>query len=140
MSHATATTPTVTGTLLEAGVSRIVLGLPDTDYRLQLEVEQELPAKVGDRVSGTVHARARRVDVIEAGGRFVEPWKGRPRRVQGRLIGGDASANTVTVQAGPGLALICTLTDTRQNVADFNLHQMVSFDVEPGATFRPAGE
>jgi len=139
MSHAAATTPTVTGTLVEAGESRIVLALPGTDYKLHLAVGAKLPHKVGGRVSGTIHARAKRADVIRAGGRFVEPGTGRPRRVQGRLIGGDASANTVTVQAGPGIALVCELTDQRQKVADFTLHQMVSFDVEPGATFRPEG-
>ncbi len=137
MSEAVSTSPHVTGKLLESGLSRIVLGFAGTDYKLQLAVEAELSAKPGQNVSGTIRARARRVDVIEAGGRFVEPWSGRPRRVQGRLIGGDPATGTLVVQAGPGIVLHCTLTDARQKVADFQMHQMVSFDVEPGATFTP---
>jgi len=132
---ATAST-TVTGRLVELGEEQLVLALPGTEYKLHLKIDQRpADAKVGQKLTGTIHARAKRVDRINAGGRYVEPVFGRPRRIQGRVIGGDASSNTLIVQAGPGLTLHCVLTDPRQKIADFHMHQMVSFDVEPGARF-----
>ncbi len=130
-----ATPPAVSGTVLEHRDGLIVLGLPGSEYRLKLVLEIDLPADVGQKITGTVHATARRVDVIPAGGRYVEPIYGRPRRVQGRIVGGHAPSRTLYVKAGP--ALICTLSDARQSVEQFQLGQMVSFDVEPNAVFKP---
>ena len=131
----TAAPPTVSGTLLELGEDHLVLGLPGTEYRLRLVHEIDIPASVGQKITGTIHATARRVDVIPAGGRYVEPVYGRPRRVQGRIVGGHAPSRTIYVQAGP--KLVCTLSDDRQQVGQFSLGQMVSFDVEAGAVFKP---
>jgi hypothetical protein len=127
--------PTLSGKLLEKSDGRVVIAVPGTDYRLRLVLEIDLPAEVGQKVTGTVHATARRVDVIPAGGRYVEPVFGRPRRVQGRIVGGHVPSRTLYVQAGP--AFVCTLSDERQEVGDFSIGQMVSFDVEPGAVFKP---
>ena len=127
--------PTVSGKLLERRDGLVVLGLPGSEYRLQLVLEIDLPAEVGQKVTGTIHATARRVDVIPAGGRYVEPIYGRPRRVQGRIVGGHGPSRTLYVKAGP--TLICTLSDTRQHVEQFEIGQMVSFDVEPNAVFKP---
>lgn len=127
--------PTVSGKLLEHTDGRIVLGLPGTDYRMQLVLEIEPPVGVGQKITGTIHATARRVDVIPAGGKYVEPVFGRPRRVQGRIVGGHAPSRTIYVQAGP--TLICTLSDERQSTEQFSLGQIVSFDVEAGAVFKP---
>ena len=130
-----ATPPRVSGKLLEKREGLMVLGLPGSEYRLQLVLEIDLPAEVGQKVSGTIHATARRVDVIPAGGRYVEPIYGRPRRVQGRIVGGHGPSRTLYVKAGP--TLICTLSDPRQQVPHFEIGQMVSFDVEPNAVFKP---
>lgn len=138
MSQTHLEAPTVAARLIEAGVSQVTLGFPGTDYRLRLAVQEPPAGPVGREVHGTIHARARRVDVIEAGGRFVEPSTGRPRRVQGRVVGANPATGEIAVQAGPGICLMCTLTDARQKLSDFTMHQMVSFDVEPGAVFRPA--
>ncbi len=133
------TPPAVSGKLLEIRDGLIVLGIPETDYRLHLVLEIDLQAAVGRKLTGTIHATARRVDVVGAGGRYVEPVYGRPRRVQGRVIGGHAPSRTLYVKAGP--TLICTLGDARQQVTDFQIGQLVSCDVEAGAVFKPvAGE
>src|SRR5690606_6648581 len=101
------------GRLEEIGDGMIVLGLPGTDYRVHLVCAQPpAGAKVRDRVRGTITANARRVDVVPSGGRYIEPVFGRPRRVQGRVIGGDPQANTITVDCV--LPLVCKLTDPRQ--------------------------
>ena len=37
-----------------------------------------------------------------------------------------------------GVPFVCTLSDDRQQVTDFEIGQMVSFDVEPGTVFKPS--
>lgn len=133
MAQATQSGPTVTGTLTEVRDDMIVVSLPGSDYRLHL-LAAEPPVAVGRRITGRIFARAKRVDVIRSGGRYLEPLYGRPRRVQGRIIETDAAANTITVQAA--CALICELT-MNQKASDFKPGQMVSFDIERGARFEP---
>lgn len=127
--------PTVSGKLLKHAAGQIVLALPQTDYRMQLVVEIDPKVEVGQKITGTIHATARRVDVIPAGGAYVEPVAGRPRRVQGRIVGGHPPSRTIYVKAGP--TLICSLSDERQQPDDFLIGQLVSFDVEAGAVFKP---
>lgn len=126
--------PTVTGRLAEKSDEHIVLHVLGTDYRLHLLTAGPIAAEVGDRITGAIRARARRVDIYPAGGRFVEPVFGRPRRVQGRIVGGDVTANKLYVQCGA--AIVADLMPT-QNASDFAVGQMVGFDVERGATFEP---
>ncbi|GAB4108732.1 MAG: hypothetical protein Kow00105_16410 [Phycisphaeraceae bacterium] len=132
MSEAVAAGPIATGVLVEKSPDKLVLAVPGTDYRLRLVPVGPIQAEVNERVSGIIRAKALRVDVIPAGGRFIEPVFGRPRRVQGRIIGGDVKANTLTVQAC--VPITVTLMPN-QRAAQFAIGQMVSFDVEPGATF-----
>ncbi len=132
MSEAVAAGPIATGVLVEKSPDKLVLAVPGTDYRLRLVPVGPIQAEVNERVSGIIRAKAQRVDVIPAGGRFIEPVFGRPRRVQGRIIGGDVKANTLTVQAC--VPITVTLMPN-QRAAQFAIGQMVSFDVEPGATF-----
>ena len=133
MAQATQTGSTVTGTLSEVRDELIVLVLPGSDYRLHLAAANP-PGTAGKRISGRIFARAKRVDVIRSGGRYIEPLFGRPRRVQGRIIETDPAANTITVQAA--CAVTCELT-MNQTASQFKPGQMVSFDVERGARFEP---
>ena len=130
-----ATPPATTGVLLEQGPPTIHLSVPNTDYRLYLTVKKPVPAELGDRVSGVIRATAKRVDVIPSGGRFVEPIYGRPRRVQGLIVGGNVADNTIYVRCGP--TMVCRLSDPRQKTGDFATGQMVTFDVESRSTFEP---
>jgi len=134
---ATANRSMVHGQLIEAGPEQIVLGLPGTDYQLHLVVSGPVSGEVGGRVAGRIRAKARRVDVVRTGGRYIEPVYGRPRRVQGRIIETDVAANTITVQCG--CAMVCELM-AGQKASDFSTGQLVSFDVERGATFVPEPE
>lgn len=113
----------------------VVLRIPGTDYRIRLLVEQPLTTPVGEKVEGRIAVQARRMDTITAGGRFVEPVEGRPRRVQGRIIEVDENQRTVVVSAGVPIA--CRLHDL-QKPGDFQVDQMVTMGVEPGATFTPS--
>lgn len=124
------TPPVISGVVDELGDGWLQLKLPGTDYRLRLVPSGGLSAKVGDKLSGVVRAQALRIDVVPAGGRYIEPVQGRPRRIQGRVIGGNAQANEVYVKAGPGVVVTPMAP---QRAGDFMIGQMVSFDVRKGA-------
>lgn len=113
----------------------IVIEFPNSNYHLHLvpvDGEKPLPA-IGKRIVGTIHAQARRVDVVDTGGKYVEPVAGRPRRVQGRVVDIDAKHRTITVDAG--MAIHLRLTDGRQKAEQFSIGDLVSTDVLDGATF-----
>jgi len=132
MSTTTASGPIVEGRLAEQIDGKIVLTVPETSYRLHLVVEQALQAQVGERITGVIRCKAKRVDVVPSGGRFIEPVYGRPRRIQGVVSGGDVQANTLLVKAGAPVTV--TLMPS-QKAGDFKIGQMVCFDVERGASF-----
>lgn len=128
------TAPTVSGVVEAVMDGAFVLKLPGTDYRLHLVPAQGLTVAVGQKVTGVIRAQAQRMDVIPAGGRYIEPVFGRPRRVQGRITGGSVQNNAVYLKAGPGLVVTPMAP---QRAGDFAVGQMVSFDVRAGATFEP---
>lgn len=113
----------------------LVLDILDTSYKLHLRPTTAPHTPIGKRIIGTIHAKARRIDTVGTGGRYVEPVEGRPRRVQGSVIASDESTNTITVNAG--VPIVCTVTDERQKAKQFQKGQFVSFDVLDGATFTP---
>ncbi|MDX2115755.1 MAG: hypothetical protein SFZ24_09105 [Planctomycetota bacterium] len=121
------------GVLAEASSDRVVLTIPGTDYQLHLGVYQRPAAAVGKRLIGRINASARRVDVVNTGGRYIEPVYGRPRRVQGQVTAVHPGENSITVHAGA--PMVCKLTDPRQKAEQFKVGDFVSFDVLAGATF-----
>ena len=125
------TPPVVTGEVDEVHADWVQVRVPSTDYRLRLVPAEGLSASKGDKVEGVIRAQALRMDVIPAGGRYIEPVQGRPRRVQGRVIGGNVSLNEVYIKAGPGVVVTPMAP---QRASDFSIGQMVSFDVRYGAT------
>ena len=127
-------TSTTHGQLLSQDSGQIVLGLPETEYQLHLMVDPPIQTSTNPHIAGTIHARARRVDIVQTGGRFIEPVYGRPRRIQGTITAIDPIGNTLTVDSG--CPIVCLLV-TGQKTSQFSLGQLVSFDVERGATFEP---
>ena len=113
----------------------VVLGFANTSYKMHLEPTGEVATPVGKTVIGTIRAEAKRVDVVTSGGRFVEPVFGRPRQVQGAVLGNDGGV--ITVHAG--VPIVCTLSDPRQKAEDFAVGDFVGFAVSRGATFTPEG-
>lgn len=113
----------------------VVVSFPDTSYRLHLVPTTGVSTPVGKKVIGVIRAKARRVDVVQSGGRYVEPVQGRPRRVQGHVVSTESSTNSITVNAG--VPMVCVLTDARQSASQFEPGQFVSFDVLDGATLTP---
>lgn len=111
----------------------LVIEFPNTSYQMHLLPKGPIATPVGKRIIGTIRATARRVDLVETGGKYVEPVYGRPRRVQGTVIGIDDHSRTLVVDAG--MPIHCTMTDERQIPSMFPQGSMVSFDVLDGATF-----
>src|SRR5690625_1926055 len=108
--------PVAAGFLQGKTAEQIVLDIPHTDYESYLKPVNEIVADSGEWIRGIIHLDARKVDVIRAGGRFVEPVYGRPRRAQGVIIGGDVSKNQVFINAGA--PMVVNLIDS-QKTADF---------------------
>ena len=132
MKSQTEAAEVVTGTLLEAHEGMVVLGLDGTDYQLHLEVAAAPDVPLKKPVTGKILAKARRVDVVGRGGRFIEPVYGRPRRLQGTVIATDDQSHTITVRCGGGCPFTCRIMES-QKPADFGIGVLVGFDVERGA-------
>lgn len=109
----------------------IVFSVPNTSYELHLRPTAEVSTPAGKRLIGIVRAQARRIDVVQTGGQYMEPVAGRPRRVQGTVLAIQSGA--VVVDAG--IPIHCTPVDARQKAEQFEIGQLVSFDVLDGATF-----
>ncbi|MFN7374123.1 MAG: hypothetical protein ACK54T_06970 [bacterium] len=123
----------------------IVLAIPGSQYLLHLRPIGDVTTPIGKRTVGTITAQARRVDSTVTGGQFIEPVHGRPRRLQGTIVAVDASANTITVDAGGSVAVdglplpvVCKLTDARNQAGAYAVGQFVGFDVLDGASFKQA--
>jgi hypothetical protein len=115
--------------------AHIVVGFPNTNYQTHLLPTETITGGIGSRLIGTIRADARRVDVVDTGGKYVEPVYGRPRRVQGRVVSCNDLTRTLLVDAGMPIHL--RLLDERQHAGDFTPGELVSCDVLDGATFTP---
>lgn len=123
------------GVLVIAGPSVVKVAFPNTNYELHLVPQGAITTQPGKRILGAISAQARRIDVVQTGGRYVEPVIGRPRRVQGSVIAVLPESNTIVVDAG--MPIHITPTDPRQKAADFQPGQFVAFDVLEGTSFTP---
>lgn len=112
----------------------IKLAFPNTSYEMHLLPTAPITVQPGKRILGTIRAMARRIDITDTGGRFIEPVYGRPRRVQGTILAIAGSALVVDAT----VPIHCTPTDPRQKAADFEPGQFVGFDITDGATFTPS--
>jgi len=124
----------------------LVFTIPGTSYKIYCLFDGDLSASVGKRIKGTISVDARRVDHVNAGGKFVEPVFGKPRRIQGLVTAVDATAGTLVVDAGGGavpgfdhgLPIIAKVTDPRQKATDYAVGSMVMFDCPQWPTFKQA--
>lgn len=127
------------GTLLEVVAETatrpafVKFAVPNTNYELHLRPTGPIQTQVGKRLIGVIRAQARRIDVVQTGGEYIEPVYGRPRRVQGTVLRAEGGA--IIVDAG--VPIHCTPTDPRQKADQFAPGQFVSFDVLDGASFEP---
>ena len=138
MTTPTAATPAADptlarATLVKAAPHRVVLEKPGTNYRVHLAIHDRAPtAQVGQRVTGRLHAQARRVDTVRTGGKLIDPVIGRPRRLHGRIISVDDTARTFIVDAV--FPFLCRMMEG-QDPQTIRPGELVGFDIERGATF-----
>lgn len=123
------------GTLIESGPDRIVLGIPFTEYQLYLVPVGSVIASKGSRASGRIDLNARRIDVCNTGGNFIDPLIGPPRNIVGRVLAHDPSSKVIVVHARVPLRV---RVKPPQEVTQFPVGSLVTFAAEPGATFTPA--
>ena len=109
----------------------IKVSFPNTSYELHLAPVSPPRTEPGKKIHGVIRAKARRIDTVQTGGRYVEPVFGRPRRVQGTVLA--VTGSEVLVNAGVPIHL--TPTHPQQNAADFEPGEFISCDVMDGATF-----
>ena len=121
------------GMVTSAGEGTVVLAKPQTDYALELVVENGAALDVGSFARGEIRVRAAHMHRIKSGGRYIEPVAGPPRRVSGRVLEVDFHANVLVIDAGP-FPVVCT-PNGLQKATDFAPDQMVTMGVKPGATF-----
>lgn len=120
-----------TGVATNITEGAFTLAINGTEYRILLQCDNA-PAD-GKRTEGVITAQAKRIDKIKGGGAFLEPIEGRPRRAQGRVRATDKNAQTVTVNTGA--APIVFKTNGAQRAEEFEIGEMVTLGVEPGAAF-----
>ena len=116
---------------------RVVMGFPNTDYKIQLVIEGDasgLRDLVGEMVLGRIYAKARRLDTPEAGGRRFDPCIGPPARLLGTVVAIDPVADLVVLNAGQPVVL--SLGSPSQHANEFVDAEFVVCDVMPGASFR----
>ncbi len=78
--------------------AKVVVNLPKTNYRLHLHPVAPVRATPGQRIKGVIRLHAWKVDFLSAGGSYIEPVVGRPRRVHGRVLGPGGEGNAVILE------------------------------------------
>ena len=111
----------------------VVLATPTNSYRLHFVLEPaSTTCAVGDRISGTAHARALKVHRAGAGGAFIEPVHGQPRIVAGRVLRHEGHCEILVRSAIPMLVTVEREQDQEVCVPG----EFINFHVESGAVFR----
>ncbi len=114
----------------------VVITLNQTEYQLHLSTLNEVGTNPGDRIVGTIRMHAaKRFDIVNTGGGYIEPLYGQPRRIQGHILETDPTNNTITVHAATPIVL--TLAPG-QKASDFSVGQFVAGGVKSGSSFSPA--
>jgi len=112
----------------------IVLNIPGTNYLLHLRPAGPVVPSPQGRVRGVVRLPVWKLDVVTAGGAFIEPVFGRPRRLQGKVVG-VAPGNGVVVEVF-GQPIVGQLPP-RWNAAELAIGTRVGLDVQDGGVFEP---
>jgi hypothetical protein len=118
----------------DSAPAHLVFAIPNTSYEIGLVPQGPVAAEPGKRIVGTIRARSRRIDVVETGGRYIEPVFGKPRRIQGTVVGESGGALVVNAT----VPFLITCGDPRQKPADFAVGDLVALDLPDWPTFTPA--
>jgi hypothetical protein len=115
--------------------AHLVFAIPNTSYEIALIPTTPLSSPPGHRLVGTIRATSRRIDLVETGGRYIEPVFGKPRRIQGTVLGADPSGALIVNATVP---FLITPGDPRQSASTFPEGSLVALDLPDWPTFTPA--
>lgn len=121
--------------LKDQDAGRVVVQIPGTQYRLHLNTAGEVVPTPQGRVRGVIRCPVWKVDFVSAGGAYIEPLVGEPRRVQGHVTATLPETNSVVIDVA-GQPIVGDLPE-RWNVAEIAVGTRVGIDVPDGATFEP---
>lgn len=128
----------VRGILESLSDEKIVLGIPGTDYRIQLVPTvpaSQIATPIGKRIKGAIHAQALRMFAAQGGGRFIEPIWGEPRIVAGVVLAVDEPNRRVLVDVAAPMWM--TLADRQPPGELFPVGQLVNCYLQSGTSFTP---
>lgn len=114
----------------------VLLQIPGTSYQIELKATGPVKPSPQGRVSGVIRCPVFKLDIVSAGGAYIEPIQGRSRRVQGAVIGTLAGSNSVIVDVA-GQPIVGDLPP-RWSAAELTAGTRVGLDIKEGATFEPA--
>ncbi|QNN20777.1 hypothetical protein HED60_00340 [Planctomycetales bacterium ZRK34] len=115
---------------------KVVVQIPGTNYQLHLKTTGTVEPTPQGRVRGVIRCSVWKVDFVSAGGAYIEPVYGRPRRVQGHVIGSLESGNSIIVDV-QNQPIVADLPD-RWQASEIAEGTKVGLDVYEGATFEAA--
>lgn len=121
--------------LLGREADKVVLGIAGTNYQLHLGLEGNLTIEVGKRARGVIRTHVWKLDFVSAGGAFVEPVYGRPRRVQGTVEAPLGQGNAIIVDVA-GCPIVGMLPE-RWQADDIKPGTRVGLDVYDSSVFQP---
>jgi len=116
--------------------AHIVFAIPNTSYEIALIPTAPITAPPGHRLVGAIRAASRRIDLVETGGRYIEPVFGKPRRLQGTVTGTDEGGRVLIVNAT--VPFLITPGDPRQSASMFPEGSLIALDLPDWPTFTPA--
>ena len=114
----------------------ITIGIRGTSYQITVRPTAPIAAEIGKRIRGVIRAPVWKLDRVSGGGgAYIEPVYGKPRRVQGYVIGATAEGNGVIVDVCE-MPFIGELPD-RWRAADLPVAAHVGLDLPEMPTFTP---
>lgn len=119
--------------LKSQSADRVVVQIPGTKYELYLKPVGPVTPTPQGRVRGVIRCPVWKVDFVSAGGAYIEPLVGPPRRVQGHVTGAIEGSNSIVIDVA-GQPIVGDLPP-RWLAADIAIGTKVGIDVPDGATF-----
>lgn len=121
--------------LVKQDGDQVELNIPGTKYRLALKAAGDVAASPQGRVRGVVRLPVWKLDEVTAGGAYIEPLYGKPRRVQGKVVATLPETNSVVVEVCD--QPIVGDLPSRWNAADVVVGSRVGLDILVGGVFEP---
>ncbi len=114
----------------------LIVTLPGTKYQLYLEATTPVTPSPQGRLFGIIQCPVYKVDFVSAGGAYIEPVTGRPRRVQGKVIATILDSNSVVLDVC-NTPIVGRLPD-RWQVSQIEIGTRLALDIPQGASFAPS--